>query len=213
MIANTRRLFSTVKGATVFHRANYEKQLWKNGLGYTHEIAIERNDGRQAAPFSWRLSMADLTPVIDGAFSEIPNVDRTLLLLEGDCQLKVNGSPAVDLRIHEPFDFPGDVTTTSTVKNHGRDMNCMVDRSSFTSTVCMLGTEDSALLIPPKDKGVVFIVAVGGDARILLDQGDGHNIINLEKEDSVRFEILSEGVTAVDVLQGKGYVIILSPRE
>ena len=64
---------------------------WMNGKGITHEIAVSstlseggdlsRGGGGSAAPFLWRLSMADLTG--SGPFSTIPDVDRILVLLDG----------------------------------------------------------------------------------------------------------------------------------
>ena len=76
--------------ATVLPAAGYVEMPWRNGAGVTREIAIDDAPGA-AAPFRWRLSMADLAG--DGPFSELPDVDRVLLLLAGDqVALAIDGS-------------------------------------------------------------------------------------------------------------------------
>ena len=52
---------------------------WKNGLGYTTELAI--NDGGTLEKFDWRLSIASVTA--DGAFSSFAGYQRNLVLIEG----------------------------------------------------------------------------------------------------------------------------------
>lgn len=55
----------------------YTKMLWKNGAGFTLEIA--RSQGE--ADFDWRISMADVTTT--GPFSLFPNKQRIISVLDG----------------------------------------------------------------------------------------------------------------------------------
>ena len=56
----------------------YRRVRWRNGLGWTREIA--RRPDRDA--FDWRLSIAEIEQ--DAAFSAFPGVDRELVLLSGN---------------------------------------------------------------------------------------------------------------------------------
>ena len=56
----------------------YRRVRWKNGLGWTREIACAP-DGDA---WTWRLSIAEIGQ--DAAFSPFPGVDRELVLLSGN---------------------------------------------------------------------------------------------------------------------------------
>lgn len=69
---------------TVLHLGpdDYKVMPWKNGLGTTTEIAIHPpGAGLAAAPFDWRVSLADVGA--DGDFSRFPGYDRSILVAEG----------------------------------------------------------------------------------------------------------------------------------
>lgn len=59
--------------------SDYKKMRWKNGLGYTLELA--RSAGDDLAHFEWRISMADVSA--SGAFSNFLGMQRILSVLEG----------------------------------------------------------------------------------------------------------------------------------
>ena len=60
--------------------SDYRKMRWKNGAGYTLELA--RSAGEDLAEFDWRISMADVTT--SGAFSPFHGMQRILTVLEGE---------------------------------------------------------------------------------------------------------------------------------
>ncbi|MGE5625448.1 MAG: HutD family protein [Bacillota bacterium] len=60
--------------------SDYRVMPWKNGMGFTTELAVEPA-GAGLDGFDWRLSMADV--VSDGDFSLYPGYDRTLMLATG----------------------------------------------------------------------------------------------------------------------------------
>ncbi|NUF63262.1 HutD family protein, partial [Acinetobacter bereziniae] len=58
---------------------HYKKMRWKNGQGYTLEIA--RSLGESLDEFEWRISMADIKSA--GSFSKFNGMQRFLTVLEG----------------------------------------------------------------------------------------------------------------------------------
>ena len=99
----------------ILRAADYRVMPWKNGAGSTTEIAISPANATLDG-FDWRVSMAQVST--DGPFSLFDNIDRTLLVLQGDgIDLSVTGhNPArVDARaIHA---FPGDRPASATLIN------------------------------------------------------------------------------------------------
>jgi len=65
-------------GCQVRKYATYRRMPWRNGRGFTLEIAREPAAGEE---FSWRLSLADIEE--DGEFSAYPGYRRALVLVAG----------------------------------------------------------------------------------------------------------------------------------
>ncbi|MDR0237243.1 HutD family protein [Acinetobacter sp.] len=67
---------------------HYKKMRWKNGEGYTLEIA--RSAGESLDEFEWRISMADVKSA--GEFSKFNGMQRFLTVLEGQgISLNIDG--------------------------------------------------------------------------------------------------------------------------
>ena len=145
--------------------SGYTAMPWRNGAGTTHEIAIDDAPGSSAAPFRWRLSMADLAG--DGPFSEIADVDRILVLLAGDdVTLMIDGAAPTPLGHHESIAFPGDVPTSLTMApGTGRDLNLMWDRTRTDGSVEILQIGDEVRIDAP----TAFAIALGGSATVAVD--------------------------------------------
>lgn len=145
--------------------SGYTAMPWRNGAGTTHEIAIDDTPGASAAPFRWRLSMADLAG--DGPFSELADVDRILVLLAGDdVELTIDGAAPAPLGRHEAIAFPGDVPTSLTMApGVGRDLNLMWDRTRATGAVEVLQIGDEVRIDAP----IAFAIALGGSATVAID--------------------------------------------
>lgn len=81
--------------------ADYRRMRWKNGRGWTTEIAVHPADADlNGKPFDWRVSLAEVES--DGEFSAFPGYDRTILLAEGaGMELSFDAAPA--RRITEPY--------------------------------------------------------------------------------------------------------------
>ena len=168
---------------TYLPSSDYVAMPWRNGAGTTHEIAIDDSPGESQAPFLWRLSMADLAD--DGPFSEIADVDRILVLLEGeDVQLTIAA-----------IAFPGDVPTSLTMApGSGRDLNLMWDRTRVHGTVDILNIGDTLQI----EEHIAFAIALGTSATIEVD-GDEHV---LGEQDALQLD----DATTFAVLDGEVYV-------
>ncbi|MFD0462192.1 HutD family protein [Microvirga aerilata] len=77
--------------ARVIRNADLVRVAWKNGGGTTAEVAAFP-EGSGFDTFGWRISMADVES--DGPFSVFPDIDRTLIVVEGNgIELDVEGVP------------------------------------------------------------------------------------------------------------------------
>ncbi len=115
--------------------ADHRRVPWRNGLGTTMEVAVgPLLVADDESSWSWRVSVATVDQ--DGPFSSFPNVDRTLVVVEGDgLELQV-GSHRFSALPSCPVNFPGDEPTTATLLNGPvRDLNVMVRRTVATTSV------------------------------------------------------------------------------
>ena len=179
---------------TYLPSSDYVAMPWRNGAGVTHEIAIDDSPGESEAPFLWRLSMADLAG--DGPFSEIPDVDRILVLLEGeDVQLTIAGADPEPLAEHEAIAFPGDVPTGLTMApGSGRDLNLMWDRTRVQGMVDILNIGDTLQI----EEHIAFAIALGTSATIEVD---GYEYV-VGEQDALQLD----DATTFAVLDGEVYV-------
>jgi environmental stress-induced protein Ves len=100
----------------VIARENFKRTPWKNGLGWTDQIAIypEGSELRRG-DFDWRVSTARISQSAD--FSIFPNHDRVLVVLEGNGvrlahQFEPGEAPEiVVLQKDGVYEFPGDIPT------------------------------------------------------------------------------------------------------
>ncbi len=116
---------------------------WKNGAGWTTEIAAHPPD-----EFDWRLSVAEIDANCD--FSRFPGIDRTILAIGGPgFELFVADDPPVHLvpggRSHA---FSGDLPARCEVAGPGRDFNVMTRRGRYTHTLESLDLRDELEVLP-----------------------------------------------------------------
>lgn len=114
-------------------RASEHKAMpWKNGLGVTHEVALEPStvDGAQ---FLWRVSLATITG--SGPFSVFPGIDRSIVALKGNTvRLVIDGHEGAELEaLGTPFPFPGEAVVEA-INEGGEttDLNIMTLRNHTT---------------------------------------------------------------------------------
>jgi len=109
---------------------DYKVMPWKNGLGTTTEIAIHPPGVElAAAPFDWRVSLADVG--MDGDFSRFPGYDRSILVAEGaGMELGFDSAPTARLTgLGAMTSFSGDwYTRCRLLDGPVRDFNVMSAR-------------------------------------------------------------------------------------
>lgn len=120
----------------------YRRERWKNGLGWTHEIARGRigasdREAPQAADgWDWRLSIALIDR--DCEFSIFPGIDRALVLLEGaGMRLDFADGESRTLTPSEPqIEFAGERALACTLAaGPTRDFNAMWRRDRVRGRV------------------------------------------------------------------------------
>jgi uncharacterized protein len=101
---------------------------WKNGGGTTRTLAVSPG-GAGFDDFVWRVSIADVAQ--SGSFSLFPDVDRTIVLLEGEGMIlrAADGSVHALTTPFEPHSMPGERAIDAELVNGvSRDFNLMVRR-------------------------------------------------------------------------------------
>ena len=115
----------------VLRLADFRRMRWKNGGGWTTELAAQPGAGDD---FDWRISIADVET--DGAFSTFPGCERYIALLEGNgMQLDFDAAPAERLDQRLRFArFSGDwLTRGRLLSGPVRDFNVIVRRETFAA--------------------------------------------------------------------------------
>lgn len=171
-----------MSGAPLLRRITPADHLimpWKNGLGFTREIAIDPKDASMSdAGFRWRLSIATVDQ--SGPFSSFPGIDRTIMVIDGNgMELTVAGqAPHLLDRCFVPFSFPGDAATEcKLIDGPIRDFNLMVNRKLLAARCETREIEEPAEV---RIQRAIFIahvlageIAVSfGDATVNCGAGD-----------------------------------------
>jgi environmental stress-induced protein Ves len=140
----------------------YRRVRWKNGLGWTTEIAAEPPEGE----WDWRISIA--TVDADSEFSRFPGIDRSLLVLDGaGMVLDVEGQGTFTLLADgPPLAFSGDVATSSRLlAGPTRDFNVMTRRGVVSHALSRQPLAGSLALVRAA-ASLLLIHSVDGDVMI-----------------------------------------------
>ena len=161
--------------------ADYQRMRWKNGAGWTTELAVEP----AADGFVWRVSIAEIDA--DGEFSRFPGVDRSILVLAGaGMRLTIGAGPAVRLTVDsDALAFAGELPVFCTLLGGPtRDFNVMTRRGEVAHTLERAQAGDFVLA----GAGLVYVVSgsaqVEGNALATGDsvQTDGAEPMMVEGE-------------------------------
>ncbi|WP_192454670.1 HutD/Ves family protein [Acinetobacter oleivorans] len=161
----------------------YTKMLWKNGAGFTLEIARSQGEG----DFEWRISMADVTT--SGPFSLFPNKQRIISVLDGQGMvLHVDDLPAKTLNQGDIFAFHGESQVQSELVDGAiRDLNLIYDPAKFHARFQRVeGTEEQTFL---SSADLIFIFNSGSETEVNVDdhsvQIAAHETLKIERNAGV----------------------------
>lgn len=187
--------------------ADHRVMPWKNGLGFTREIAIDPpGASMNYAGFRWRLSIATVNQ--SGPFSSFPGIDRTIMVIEGKgMELAVAGQAPQRLdRCFVPFSFSGDAATEcKLIDGPIRDFNLMVNRKNLAARTTVCRWSDPARLAV--DAPIAMLHLLEGDAGFtaMAQQVQGAAGDTLIWQGSLQspqvIEIVPRGSTTIAVME------------
>lgn len=183
----------------------YRRVRWRNGQGWTREIATGRmsvtaDDGPE---WDWRLSIAEIEH--DGPFSAFPGCDRVLVLLHGQgMRLEFAGGVPVELQPpHGRIEFAGEQDVQcALLDGPTTDFNAIVRRDACAMQPFHRPLVGSMVFFA--EPGVLWAIHLmsgwasvqSGDTSIRLAAGDTAFIDNVDGESSLR-SILDGGGDAL----------------
>jgi environmental stress-induced protein Ves/predicted kinase len=118
----------------VLRSEQHRRMPWRNGGGVTYEVAASPG-GTHLADFDWRISIAEVEA--SGPFSAFPEIDRTIILIEGEWMALTVDGRRHRFGIRDPFSFDGGGETLCEVPTRSRDLNVMTRRGRVTATVAV----------------------------------------------------------------------------
>ena len=116
-------------------RARDRREMpWKNGGGLTSEVIVSPV-GASFETFDWRISIATIQT--NGPFSELPGIDRRLVLLEGLLALRIQDQAPIELSPNgPPVTLAGELPAyAELIAGPVTDLNVMTRRGRFRSTI------------------------------------------------------------------------------
>ncbi|ELZ5939646.1 HutD family protein [Providencia vermicola] len=143
----------------VLSAENYQKMPWKNGQGFTLEIA--RSHGVGLTDFDWRVSIADVKTA--GAFSHFPNRKRIIGVLDGGSglALHIDQKAAVTLRQKQFFAFHGESDVYAELLDETiRDFNLIYNPEKYAAHLHWFHTQQSPVpWISDAERVLIFNIA------------------------------------------------------
>jgi len=153
--------------ARVLRAADHRRMRWKNGGGWTTELAAHPQSTSDAAGFDWRISIAEIES--DGAFSTFAGCDRWIALLDGiGMELTIDGADPLRLDQRLRFTpFAGEAQTFGRLLSGPvRDFNVIVRRAAFRADVLHRPLVGPMVFLP--ETATWFVYLAGGRADVKL---------------------------------------------
>lgn len=164
---------------------DYKKMLWKNGKGFTLEIARGTvadidNLGENLDDFSWRISMADVAT--SGAFSNFSGKLRILSVLSGvGITLKIDDEPMVTLYQQDTVHFDGASQVDSELLDGAiRDLNVIFDPKMVQAEMIWINEPSQLTLKNTAD--TMFILTIAESLTLKIE----NSVFNLSKYDCIK---------------------------
>ncbi|MBU6199689.1 MAG: HutD family protein [Xanthomonadaceae bacterium] len=188
--------------ARVLRHADYRRMRWKNGGGWTTELAAHPEPSTDAnARFDWRVSIAEIES--DGAFSAYPGCDRHIALLEGiGMELRFDGAESVRLQQRLRFvPFAGETRTFGKLlAGPVRDFNVIARRDAYRAEVLHRPLVGPMVFFP--DDATWFVYLAVGSASVKA----GGTAQTLEVDESVL--MLPDADDERVVIAGGGEIVL-----
>lgn len=173
--------------------ADYRVVRWKNGGGWTTDIALSNDD-----PYRWRASRAEVET--DGPFSDFSGYDRFLVLLSGGgFRLQFPGGAQILDRPLQKIEFAGEIPVScALLGGPSTDFNWVVAREHFAGSLAVLSAGEVAFAL------VVYAVAdvvldVDGDTTE-LPAGEAIRV-----DERAEFRVMAGGpIVACDAVANRG---------
>jgi len=185
--------------------SEFNRVPWKNGLGYTLELAV--SEGGSMSAFDWRLSIA--TVAQDGVFSDFSGYWRNLILLSGKgIELTHSNSPTNIL--NQPLDVArfdgGAVTNGRLINGEITDFNVMVNPDKYHLDVQTFNGEMSQTL---DVKDILFCYSPDEAIKLTVS----NETSNIPAGYLVKLSALSELEASKIHCEGRGVIIIQLQRK
>lgn len=178
----------------VLRTPDYRRERWKNGGGWTTELAACRaTDGDPS--FDWRISIADVDN--DGPFSTFPGYDRLIALLDGP-GMEIEFAEAEAIRLDQRLRF-----AAFAGEWHGRgrllggparDFNVIVRRAAFRADVLHRPLVGPMVFLPEPATWLVYLASGRAELKDVpgteLEAGDS---LLLEPDAGARNRVLGGG--------------------
>ena len=177
----------------------YRRERWKNGLGWTREIARSEGSGE----WSWRLSIAEIED--DAPFSTFEGIDRELVLLTGNgLQLSfADGAQHTLLPPHDRLRFAGERGALGTlIDGPTQDFNLMWRRNAIDAQLWhrpLVGP--MVVFVEPGSTWAIHLIA--GQARF----ADHSGLPGLAAADTAL--LIGQEVRQRYVIDGGGEVLVM----
>lgn len=153
-------------------RKSFVKVPWKNGLGFTHEIA--KLNQALSDRFIWRLSIAEVNQ--NGPFSSFEGYERNISVLNGaGMTLQVNDKSSGHLPPFQSFEFSGsDQTYCDLFAGRIDDFNLIFDPEFVDGSVEWFTPTQAIEMTLPVD-ATVFLIS-GLDETTIRIQDSNFNL-------------------------------------
>lgn len=190
-----------------FEPSDYIRMPWKNGLGFTTELAISPPGANLTSAFHWRLSIAELSA--SGPFSRMDGIERTIIQIEGaPMRLTHAGHGEHQLNLLEPYTFQGEWDTHGHLGGAARDFNVMVARATVRAQVSVQRLRAGAELALHSKADEVALYCLNGTVVLSLPRGDkpvrqtsGSLVLVAREEGETDMSLLADGAAVVFVVE------------
>lgn len=185
---------------TIISPESFKKIPWKNGLGFTTELAI--NDGANLENFDWRLSIASVTS--NGEFSNFSGYDRNLVLIEGHSISLLHDQISTDnlIQLLDIAKFDGGCKTFGTLHQGAINDFNVITKQSTTTVHVETYTKQQDVVQKLSKTSLMFIYSLSANVTI----NHVGKVITLSQGSLAKIEIRNDDSKNL-IVSGKDMII------